>query len=97
MPSIWCVFSIKRSNYYILACPGVNVVAKNGEKKCYVVFSGIQMTRDKAFTYYEARQFCYSMGGQLPTIKNADEQKNLLEAINKYQTDPVSSKLLAHS
>ena len=72
-------------------------MAKDGEKKCYVVFSGIQMIRDKAFTYYEARQFCYSMGGQLPTIKSADEQNNLLEGISKYQTDPVSRKLLAHS
>ena len=53
------------------------------------------MVGDKAITYYQARQYCYSIGGQLPIIKNAKEQNHLLEGIEKYKTDLVSRKLLA--
>ena len=77
------------------ACPGVIVVAKDGEKKCYVVASGNQTVGDNALTFYQARQYCYSMGGQLPIIKNAKEQNYLLEGIEKYKTDHVSRKLFA--
>ena len=63
--------------------------AITGKQRCYTVIGGHQTLSERAFTFAESELTCSAIGAILPVVRNAWDQKYLLEMIERHDTSPV--------